>query len=185
MLGESGIVLMMKYKNIAVSGKNIASGSSTLAKLLAEKLGWRFSSAGDLMRQHCKEIGWPIERYHEIPDEIDKEVDKRAREILEKEEGIVHEGWLAGWLSRDLPHVFRVLCVAPLAVRIKRFARREGESLVEARKKVIFRDETTVEKHQRLYQVKNQFDLRYFDLIIKTDQMTPGEEVKLVLKKMI
>ena len=138
MLGESGIVLMMKYKNIAVSGKIIASGSSTLAKLLAEKLGWRFSSAGDLMRQHCQKIGWPIERYHEIPDEMDREIDKEAREKLEKEKGIVHEGWLAGWLARDLSHVFRILCVAPLAVRIKRFARREDESLAEARKKSTF-----------------------------------------------
>ncbi len=176
---------MMKYKNIAVSGKIIASGSSTLAKLLVEKLGWRFSSAGDLMRQHCQEIGWPIERYHEIPDEMDREIDRKAREMLEKGEHLVHEGWLAGWLAKDLPHVFRVLCVAPLAIRIKRFAQREGDSLAEARKKVVFRDKTTVEKHQRLYQVKNQFDPHYFDLIIKTDQMTPEEEVKLVLKKML
>lgn len=175
----------MKYKNIAVSGKNIASGSTTLAKLLAEKLGWRFSSVGDVMRQHCKEIGWPIERYHEIPDEMDRKIDRKAREMLEKEEYLVHEGWLAGWLARDLLHVFRVLCVAPLAVRIRRFAQREAESLTEARKKVLFRDKTTVEKHQRLYQVKNQFDPRYFNLIIKTDQMTPEEEVELVLKKMI
>jgi len=174
----------MKYKNIAVSGKNIASGSTTLAKLLAEKLGWRFSSVGDLMRQHCKEIGWPIERYHEIPDEMDRRIDGKAREMLEKEEHLVHEGWLAGWLAKDLPHVFRVLCVAPLSVRIKRFAQREGESLAKARKKVLFRDKTTVEKHQRLYQLKNQFDPSYFDLIIKTDQMTPEEEVELVLGRL-
>lgn len=175
---------MMRYKNIAVSGKIIASGSSTLAMLLAKRLGWRFSSAGDVMRQHCKKIGWPIERYHEIPDEMDREIDRKARETLEKEEGVVHEGWLAGWLARDLPHVFRVLCVASLSVRIKRFAQREGESLASARKKVLFRDKTTVEKHQRLYQVKNQFDPRYFHLIIHTDQMTPEEEIELVLSKL-
>lgn len=175
----------MRYKNIAVSGKNIASGSSTLAKLLAEKLGWQFSSVGDLMRQHCQEIGWPIERYHEIPDEMDREIDKKAKERLEKEEGIVHEGWLAGWLARDLPQVFRILCVAPLEVRIKRFTQREGESLASARKKVLFRDKTTVEKHQRLYGVKDQFDPHYFNLIIETNKMTPEEEVELVLKEMV
>jgi cytidylate kinase len=175
----------MKYKNIAVSGKIIASGSTTLAKLLAERLGWRFYSAGEIFRQYCREKGWPIERYHEVPEEIDRKVDKKAREMLKNQQKIVYEAWLAGWLAKDMPHVFRVLCVAPLSVRIKRFAQREGESLAEARKKVLFRDKTTVEKHQRLYQVKNQFNPRYFDLIIKTDQMTPEEEVNLVLKKMI
>lgn len=174
----------MKYKNIAVSGKIIASGSTTLAWELAKKLGWRFHTAGEVMRQYCQEKGWPIERYKDIPDEIDREVDEKAREMLEKEEKIVYEGWLAGWLTRDLSYVFRILCVAPLEVRIERFAKREKIPLDEARKKVTFRDKTTVEKHQRLYKIKDQFNKRYFHLIIETDKMTPREEVKLVLDKL-
>ncbi len=175
---------MMKYKNIAVSGKIIASGSTTLAWELAKKLGWRFHTAGEVMRQYCQERGWSIERYKDIPEEIDKEVDEKAREMLEKEKGIIYEGWLAGWISRDLPHVFRVLCVAPIEVRIKRFAQREKLPLKEAKKKVLFRDKTTIEKHQRLYQIKDQFDSHFFHLILETDKMTPEEEVKAVLKKM-
>jgi cytidylate kinase len=174
----------VKYRNIAVSGKIIASGSTTLAQMLAEKLGWRFYSAGEVFRQYCREKGWPIERYHEVPDEIDKEVDKKARKMLEKKGNIVYEGWLAGWLARDLPHVFRVLCVATLKARIERFAKREKVPLAEAKKKVVFRDRTTLEKHKRLYQVKNQFDKRYFNLVIETDKMTPEEEVELVLSKL-
>jgi cytidylate kinase len=57
--------------------------------------------------------------------------------------------------------------------------------LASARKKVLFRDKTTVEKHQRLYGVKDQFNPRYFNLIIETDKMTPEEEVELILKRMI
>lgn len=173
----------MKYKNVAVTGKIIASGSTTLAWALAKKLGWRFQTAGEIFRQYCQEKGWPIERYQEVPEEIDQEVDKKAKEMLEKEEKIVYEGWLAGWLARDLPHVFRVLCIAPLEVRIKRFAQRERVSLEEAKEKVTFRDRTTVEKHQRLYQLKDQFDPNYFHLIVETDKMTPAEEVELVLSK--
>ncbi len=175
----------MDYKNIAISGKIIASGSTTLAWELAKKLGWRFHTAGEIFRQYCQEKGWPIERYKDIPEEIDKEADKKAKEMLEKEEGIVYEGWLAGWISRDLPHVFRVLCVAPLKeVRVERFAKRERLPLEEAKKKVAFRDKTTVEKHQRLYQIKDQFNERYFHLVLETDKMTPKEEVKAVLEKM-
>lgn len=174
----------MKYKNIAISGKIIASGSTTLAWLLAKKLGWRFHTAGEIFRQYCQEKGWPIERYKDIPDEIDKELDKKAREMLEKEEHVIYEGWLAGWIARDLPHVFRVLCTASLKVRVERFAKRERIPLVEARKKVVFRDKTTVEKHKRLYQIKDQFDKRYFNLVLKTDKMTPEEEVKAVLEKL-
>jgi cytidylate kinase len=174
----------MNYKNIAVSGKIIASGSTTLAWELAKKLEWRFVSAGEVFRQYCQEKGWPIERYQDIPDQIDKEVDQKAKTMLEKEEKIVYEGWLAGWISRDLPHVFRILCTAPLKVRIKRFAKREQVSLDEARKKVVFRDQTTIKKHQRLYEIKDQFDKRFFHLVLATDKMTVVEEVDLVLKKL-
>lgn len=174
----------MKYKNIAVSGKIIASGSTTLAWELAKKLGWRFHTAGEIFREYCQEKGWPIERYKDVPDEIDKEVDKKAKEMLVKEEKIIYEGWLAGWLAQDLPHVFRILCVAPLEVRVKRFAEREKVSLDEAKKKVTFRDKTTVKKHQRLYKIKNQFDKGYFHLVIETNKMTPEQEVRLVLSKL-
>lgn len=174
----------MKYKNIAVTGKIIASGSTTLAWELAKKLDWRFHTAGEIFRQYCQEKGWPIERYQDVPEEVDKEVDEKAKEMMEKEEKIVYEGWLAGWLTREMPHVFRVLYVAPLEVRIKRFAQREKVSLKEAREKVIFRDKTTIEKHQRLYQIKDQFDKNYFHLIVETDKMTPEEEVELVLSKL-
>lgn len=174
----------MKYKNIAVSGKIIASGSTTLAWELAKKLGWRFHTAGEIFRQYCQEKGWPIEKYKDVPDEVDREVDKKAKEMLEKEEQIVYEGWLAGWLARDFPYVFRILCVAPLKVRFERFARREKVSLKEAKKKVTFRDRTTIEKHRQLYGLKDQFDEGYFHLILETDKMTPEEEVEFVLKKL-
>ena len=39
----------MKFKNAAVSGP-IGSGKSTLARNLAEKLGWRYISAGEIIR---------------------------------------------------------------------------------------------------------------------------------------
>ena len=174
----------MKYKNIAVSGKIIASGSTTLAWELAKKLGWRFHTAGEVFRQYCQERGWPIERYKDIPEEIDREVDEKAKEILEKEEGIIYEGWLAGWIAKDLPHVFRILCVAPLEVRIKRFAQRERLTQKEAKKRILSRDKTTIEKHQQLYQIEDQFDENLFHLVLETDKMTPQEEVKAVLEKM-
>jgi cytidylate kinase len=174
----------MKYKNIAVSGKMTAAGSTTLAWKLAKELGWQFYSAGEIFRQYCQEKGWPIERYQEIPDKIDKEVDKLASQMLKQEKHLVYEGWLAGWIAKDLPDVFRILCLAPLKIRIKRFAKREGVSLKEAREKVVFRDKTTVAKHQRLYLIKDQFDQRYFNLVLETDKMTPEEEVRIVRKKL-
>jgi len=174
----------MKYKNIAVSGEIIASGSTTLAWELAKKLGWRFHIAGEVFRQYCQERGWPIERYKDIPEEIDREADEKAREMFEKEEGIVYEGCLAGWISKDLVHVFRVLCVAPLEVRIKRFAQRERVSPEEAREKVLSRDKSTTEKLKKLYKIKDLFDREYFHLVLETDKMTLEKEVKAVLEKM-
>ncbi len=114
----------MKYKNIAISGKNIASGSTTLANKLTKKLGWKFYSAGEMFRQYCNEKGWPIERYKDVPDRVDIEVDEKAKKILETKEKIIYEGWLVGWISRDISHVFKILCTAPLKTRIKRFANR-------------------------------------------------------------
>jgi len=172
----------MKYKNIAISGKNIASGSTTLANKLTKKLGWKFYSAGEMFRQYCNEKGWPIERYKDVPDRVDIELDEKAKKILETKEKIIYEGWLVGWISRDMSHVFKILCTAPLKTRIKRFANRERVGLKEARKKVIYRDKTTLTKHKRLYNISNRFDKKYFDLVLNTSKLTPEEEVKEVLK---
>jgi len=174
----------LKYTNIAITGKYIASGSTTLAKKLAEAINWKFVSGGRIFRKYCDERGWPIERYKDLPDEVDFEVDKRAKNILIKEKHVIYESWLAGWISRDMPHVFKVLCTSPLSIRIKRFANREGESSKSAKEKVLLRDRTTIEKHKRLYKITDQFDKKYFDLVLETNKLTPEQEVEIVIKKL-
>jgi len=72
----------------------------------------------------------------------------------------------------------------PLKVQIERFAKRKRVFLDEAREKVIFRDKTTVEKHRCLYKIKDQFDKRYFHLVLETDKLTSEEEIEIVLNKL-
>lgn len=147
-----------------------------------KKLKWKFKSGGEIFREYCKEKGWPIEKYKEIPDKVDIDVDKKAKNMLQKQPRIIYEAWLAGWISKDMPHVLKVLCTAPLKTRIKRFSKRENVSIKEARKKVTYRDRITVAKHKRLYNIKDQFDKKYFDLVLNTDKLTPQKEVEKILE---
>ena len=64
----------MKYKNIVICG-DVGTGTTTLAKGLAEKLGWKYLSAGDFFRDYHKKHNIPLWNKAAIPDEIEKKID--------------------------------------------------------------------------------------------------------------
>ncbi|MCH7939132.1 MAG: AAA family ATPase, partial [Candidatus Marinimicrobia bacterium] len=74
------------------------SGKSTVAKLVASKLGYKHYSMGDLQRMYAKEKGITIEELGELEAKdptIDKEVDASQTKLSQKEDNFVIEGWIA------------------------------------------------------------------------------------------
>jgi len=88
---------------ITVSGLP-GSGTTTLARNLAEVHGYRMISAGEVFRQMARERGVDLSDFGRMAEKdpaIDREIDFRQREIAEREDDIVAEGRLSGWFVRN------------------------------------------------------------------------------------
>lgn len=169
-----------KFQSIAITGY-ISSGSSTLANILVQKLGWRKISAGEETRKMFREKGWQIEDTDKITPEFDRELEARMRKQVEEGRNIIYEGHLAGWNTRDLPHVLRVLLVADEKTQLERFRRREGTTKKQALEMIRKRDRGLTKNYKERYGIENRYDPKYFHLVLDTSKMTPEEESEVVI----
>lgn len=173
----------LPFKNIAVSG-DVSTGKSTLAKNLAKALGWRYLSAGEYVRRLYKEHEFPLEDVYKIPKALDRELDMGYQQMMRDESGVVFESHLAGWLAKDIPKTFKILCIANFGVRMQRAAKREGVSVAQATEDALKRSADLAKKFKKLYGVKNGFDKKYFDLVVDTTVKSKEEVLQDVLQKL-
>lgn len=166
---------------ITLSGKP-GSGKTTVAKILTEKLGYKFYSTGDLRGKMAMERGLTIDQLNELgakEDWTDKEVDNYTAELAKKEDNIIFDSWLAFYF---IPKSFKVF----LDIDLKEAAKR------------VFKDQRPDEEHfdspdgiekmfrERLEQSRQRYlkyynvdflDKSHYDLIVDTTNLSPAEKV--------
>ncbi len=175
-----------KIKNIAISGP-IGSGTTTLGRLLAKELGWRFFEGGAIFAGIHKELGIAEEEVIKRPDHIDREFDKKTRDMFENGKEQIIEGHLAGLNARSLNHVFkiRLLCTEngedKKEVRIDRVSRRDGLTMEQAKERVLEREGENIEKYQRVYGLNPYTDDKLYDLTINTFRHNKEETLEMAL----
>lgn len=158
----------MRYRNITVSGE-IAAGTTTLALRLAQgKLGWEYINVGEWFRQYCRENNLPLEETGRQSDEVHRQMDEVVLDRLRREEKLVVEGWLAGFMAQDIPGALKVLLVAPMAVRVQRFVMREKVIQAEAKRLMRQRTEENLKKWRRMYGQADFWRPDAYDLVIDT-----------------
>lgn len=172
---------MKKYQNIALSG-DVGTGTTTLGRNLASTLSWEHVNAGAYFRAYHREKGIPLEKVHEIPEEVDRELDARFKYDMEHKQKYVFESHLAGWLARDFAHTFKILCITDEKVAMERIAAREGWDVDYAAKYSIERTVGLNEKFLKLYGVSNPYEPEFFDLVIDTTDMSAGSVLDYALK---
>jgi cytidylate kinase len=179
---------------ITVSGR-IASGSTTLAKHLAKRLGWKHMEGGEIFWEAVRsKLGLQEKDTNLRPDEEDLLFEEKQKELLANSKHLVLESKLAGFCAQGVTGVFKigVLCedegIDKADVRIDRLVNREEVSVEEAKAEVLEREENDLTKWRRLYANNDSewvyWDKKYYNLVVNTFTHNQEESLKLVLEKL-
>ncbi|OGY24345.1 MAG: hypothetical protein A2172_00580 [Candidatus Woykebacteria bacterium RBG_13_40_15] len=169
-----------KYQNIIVSG-DVGTGTSTLAKGLAEKLGWQFFSAGDFFRAYHKNHNIPLWDKSSIPDEVDKKIDQEIFEKLQTKKEIVVDSHYSAWFARNLPSNFRILLVCDKEVATKRILARQ-HTHKETPREIEERRHQLRAKFKKLYSNDNYENPKFFNLVLDTGKNNIPQTIELALE---
>ncbi len=165
---------------ITISGP-AGSGKSTVATGLAETLRYEHVSGGDIFRELADERGLtPLElnRRAEEDESIDRDLDRRQRELAATSDDLVLESRLAGWMAGDHAD-FRVWLDAPLDVRVARIADREDKSVETAREETVQRAASEALRYEEYYNIDIEtFDI--YDLSLNTARFSPDSVLDVV-----
>lgn len=178
---------------IAFSGLP-GTGSSTAGKLLAQKLGIDFFSVGTYNKSHAEQFSG-----HAVEKETEKAVvvwkteqgasrefhissDEFAREKAKKG-NIVIEGKLAIRLVKGF-YDFSVYIKAPIDIRAKRIAGRDGIRFDEAKQTLMEKEKLETENWIRIYGFDFHEQENEADLVIDTSDKNPEHIVNIILNKL-
>ncbi|MGC8969120.1 MAG: (d)CMP kinase [Conexivisphaera sp.] len=179
-------------RSVVIAGMP-ASGKTTVARLVASRLGLRYVAGGDILREIARERGyrpegdgwWDSEEGRRFlmermeNPEFDREVDRRLRELVESG-GYVVTSYAMPWLLG--PEVLKVWLKASPRVRALRMSRRDGIPLEEAERVVSFRDGENAKLYRELYGYELAPDADVFHLIVDTDSVPPEDIAEIVVR---
>lgn len=171
---------------ITISGLP-GSGKSTVAKKLAERLGYRFYSMGDIRGKAAEERGLTIDQFNDLPENTDAIADDFQKRLGETEDNFVDDGRLAWYF---IPPSFKIfLDVQPQTAAERIYgARKEAgrgdepayANIGEVEKTLSARVASDAARYKRLYNIIFP-DRTVFDLVLDTSSMTQAETVEAIL----
>ncbi len=168
------------------------AGKSTIKKLLAETVGWKSYGMGDLRGKYALEHGMTIDElnaqgmYDPTSDQL---VDVFQKELGEKEDNFIIDGWMS-W--HFIPQSFKVfLTIDPFEGARRIFTEQQSEgksrqderlyaSVEDAAQAIAARVAQNQKRLQQWYGV-DFLDITHYDLVIDTTSLTPKEVLEQIL----
>lgn len=186
------IIDIPNIRIITVSGR-IGAGSTSLAKHIAKKLGWKHIEGGDIFWEAVRKKMQVANKDTQLrPDEEDLLFEEKQKQILKTEKHLVLESKLAGFCAQEMDDVFKIAVVCEdehgvdqEAVRIDRLVNREELAVHDAKAEVLERERNDLEKWRRLYMNNDKdwvyWEADYYDLVVNTFSHNQDESLQLVM----
>lgn len=181
---------METKKIITIAGKP-GSGKSTISRMLAEELGYKHFSSGDLFRAIAKEKGVSVDEINVIAEtdtSIDEEVDQKLRDLRDESELIIDSRMAWHWIPESLK-VYLDLDLNIAADRIitnnsqERFANEQvAKNAEEYAQQLERRLQSEAKRYMTLYNV-NPYDTAHYDLVIDTFKHNPDQVTDIILTR--
>jgi cytidylate kinase len=170
------------------------TGKSTLSKKIAEKYNLRYYSGGDALKALANEEGYDVseEGWWESPlglkflkerlnnPKFDRAIDEKLLEYANQGE-VLLDSWTMPWL---LDGGFKIWLSASFEKRVQRVAIRDEMTISQASEVLREKEAQTKTIYKNLYGFDLGDDLKPFDLVLDTDNLS-ASEVFLVLCKVI
>lgn len=171
---------------ITISGRP-GAGKTTVGRILAQELGYKFYSMGEFRGEMAQKLGFTIDQLNKLGEKefwTDKKADDFQKKIGQTEDRVVVDGWLA---FHFIPKSFKVFVDIKSKVAAHRvfINQRPDEEYLDSEKAVekqLFnRLEETRKRFLKYYQV-DFINKDHYDLIIDSTKIPPEEVVKKIIK---
>lgn len=150
-------------------------GKTTAGRGVAKELGLEYLSAGTIFREEAARRGLDVEafnHYAEAHPEIDRAIDDEMRRRARP--GMLLDGRIQGpLLQRAGVKVRSIVITAREPVRFERVARRDGQPLAEASRRVRERAESERARYRAEYGI--DLDREPADLTVDSSDLSIGE----------
>lgn len=170
---------------ICISGQSTC-GTSTTAKLLAEKLNLKYFSPGKYFKKHFsgKETesataGWDTKKGSSL--DFHEEIDKLQQETAKKG-NVVIDGKLSIWAIKKAD--LKVWIKADEKVRAGRVQKRETLPFEQALKILKEKDKKEIEGWKKVYDFHFWDQEKQADLVIDNSNLTPEQVVEKIIEKL-
>lgn len=162
-------------------------GKTTAADLYARTHGAVFLSGGRMFREMAGERGMDLlafsayaERHHEVDRQLDDMILAAVRKAAGAGKDAVVDGRIQAYLlPRNGVAAFAVLVTAPVDVRAKRVADREGTSEKAALEEILAREASERARYRAIYGIDLE-DVSVFDLEIDSSEVRPEAIVRRI-----
>ncbi|MBN1584980.1 cytidylate kinase family protein [Candidatus Uhrbacteria bacterium] len=172
---------------ITISGP-AGSGKSTVAGLLAKKLGIPTIDVGKVFREKAEKTGMDITKFSDYRlahPEIDREIDLDVMDrCLQCPKGCILQGRVSAWMTKrqDIPAI-RIWIDASPPVRASRIANREGGDPEKILESVNRRDRNDWKNYRDNYGIDLN-DLSVYDIVVPTDDLPIEGVVSFILNEL-
>ena len=175
---------------VVIAG-DAGSGKSTVARIVAGKLGYRHYSVGGFMREIAGKRGMSLlelSRLAETDPSIDEELDEMQRRLGREEDGFVIDSRLGWHFIKDSFKVFLRVDIGEAARRIygdRRGMERENTTADQTAANIKERKESELKRYRQYYGV-DPYDEKHYDAVIDTSSSPPekvADEIIASLKR--